>query len=69
VPLAAIGISTSYTYTQFSFKPSGGTDLPDPSIPYYITVARDNMGPNQPIKNFYTIQIDPLNSKVVDIRP
>ena len=65
-PIPAIG-NVNYTYTCFLMRANGGTDL-TPGTVYYITVAKDVQTVDAPV-NFYTIQIDPINSKVVELRP
>lgn len=66
--------ATSYNYTTFRFRPSGGTDLEFPAPVqggWYMTlVSVLNRGtPDQPPSNYALIQISPATGKIQLTRP
>ena len=63
------GVGQAYTYVQFTFRPNGQTNLTSATSGqlYYVTVAASTQAANP--KNFYTIQVDPLTSKISVYRP
>ncbi|XHR27316.1 MAG: Verru_Chthon cassette protein D [Chthoniobacteraceae bacterium] len=70
------GVGLNYTYERFSFLPNGQTDLlyTNPkglqqasTQVYFISVAGYPTA-SQPA-NFYTIAVDPVNSKITSYRP
>ena len=65
--IPALG-TDQYTYLRFAFRPDGGTDLSHKRTNYYVTVGLDNPA-KRTVNNFYTIQVNPLDSKVGIIRP
>lgn len=67
IPKPNIGtIGQNYTYRRFLFYSSGSTDLPDVTKLYFITMASSQTAAP---KNYYTVSIDALNSKVTSYRP
>jgi len=73
-PLPSVGVN--YTGFAFRIRPNGSTDLPNPIISsppsnFFITIHGLNAGhaETQPPANYYTIQIDPLNSSIRTYRP
>ena len=64
------GTGTAYTYRAFHFRPDGSTDL-DSSKQWYLTLHRTIDGQNlsQSPKNYFSIQIDPLNGHASTYRP
>jgi uncharacterized protein (TIGR02596 family) len=64
------GLGTDqYTYVRFAFRPDGGTDLTRKRDSYYVTVGLDSPGGNREVNNFYTVQVNPMDSKVSTLRP
>ena len=67
--IPALG-TDQYTYLRFAFRPDGGTDLNNKSSEdYYVTVGVDSPVKKKEVNNFYTIQVNPVDSKVVTLRP
>lgn len=56
----------NYSYQEVGFLPNGGTDLPNTTQLYYVTVAAPL--PATPV-NFCTILVDPVTGKVTSYRP
>jgi uncharacterized protein (TIGR02596 family) len=66
--IPALG-TDQYSYLRFAFRPDGGTDLTHKRSNYYVSVGLDVPGKKDEVNNFYTIQVNPLDSKVVTLRP
>ena len=60
----------AYNCVLFHFFPSGTTDLPS-SAQWFLTLHNINDGDNLPAtpKNFFTVQINPLNGHLRNFRP
>jgi uncharacterized protein (TIGR02596 family) len=71
-PISIPVYGENYLYVDFRFLPSGGQQTNLPLTPpagvngYYVTIAASTQ---TTLKNFYTIQVDPVTAKVTFYRP
>ncbi len=66
------GVRREAEFVSFRFRPDGSTDLPGKagSDTWHLTLVKETDGSNGSVPdNFYTVQIDPFNGRLLEFRP